>query len=91
MSNTLQPGQLGYLTLDNYPHIPIRVKYQHSAGGVDHYEIPSSEAGSTGISTTINGQPAGTYHHVQINGDRDVHAYDPTGVLKPMHFGKGGV
>jgi len=59
--------------------------------GVDYYEIPTSAAGSTGISTTINGQPAGTYHHVQIDASRGVRAYDPTGVLWPMYLGKGGV
>jgi hypothetical protein len=91
MGNKLQPGELGYLILDNYPQISIRVRFTGSANGADLYEIPTSTVGSTGISTTINGQLAGTYHHVEINASGDVQAYDPNSVLKPMYFGKGRV
>lgn len=91
MSNKLQPGDRGYLILDNYPQIQILVQFAGGVSGVDYYEIPTSDVASTGISTTINGQPAGTYHHVEINGSRDVHAYDPTGIMRPMYLGKGKV
>jgi len=91
MSNKLQLGSRGYLILDNYPQISTLVLFMGSVSGVDYYEIPTSDVGSTGISTTINGQPAATYHHVEINASRDVRAYDPTGVLWPTYLGKGGV
>jgi hypothetical protein len=91
MSNKLQPGGLGYLILDNYPGISIRVQFAGSVSGVDYYEIPKSDVGTTGINTTINGQPAGTYLHVEINASHEVFAYDPTGKLRPMYLGKGSV